>query len=70
MISRIVGRLTQMNERGALIENMGIFYEVRLPSGLAEKLKDENRVGEEISFETIYYIERRDLQTLVPIRIC
>ncbi len=60
MISRIRGVLTQLTDQYALIENGGVFYEVRLPSALAERLKDENRVTTEIEFETIYYIEAGD----------
>jgi len=37
-----------------------VFYEIRLPSALADRLKDEHRLGAEIEFETIYYIEAGD----------
>jgi len=60
MISRLKGTLKQITDQFALVENGGLFYEVRLPSALADRLKDDNRVGGEIEFETIYYIEAGD----------
>ncbi len=60
MISRIRGNLSQITDQFALVENSGVSYEVRLPSALADRLKDENRIGTEIEFETIYYIEAGD----------
>lgn len=60
MIRRIRGKLASINETRALVDNNGISYEVLLPSALAERLKDGSVVGEEITFETIYYIEAGD----------
>jgi len=60
MISRISGKLTQITDGTALVENGGVYYEIMLPSALADRLKEKNRVGDEISFETIYYIEAGD----------
>jgi Holliday junction DNA helicase RuvA len=60
MISRIKGTLERVSDNRALIENGGMYYEVLLPSALAERLKDDGRVGSEISFETIHYIEAGD----------
>lgn len=60
MISRINGRLTQINDQFALIENGGLFYEVLLPSALAKRLKENGTIGSEIQFETLYYIEAGD----------
>ena len=60
MISRISGTLTQVNEDAALIENAGVYYEVMLPSALADRLRDEGKIGQAINFETIYYIEAGD----------
>ncbi len=60
MISRITGTLTQVDEETALIENAGVHYEVMLPSALADRLKDEGKIGQAIDFETIYYIEAGD----------
>lgn len=60
MISRIAGRLDKVTETSALVENNGVYYEILLPSGLADRLKDEGQVGANISFETIHYIEAGD----------
>jgi len=60
MISRIKGKLEQINDQYALVENHGVYYEVLLPSGLAQRLKDSGVIGGEIEFETIYYIEAGD----------
>jgi len=57
MISRIHGKLNKVTDQFALIENGGVFYEVMVPSALAERLKDSGKVGQEVSFDTIYYIE-------------
>ena len=60
MISRIHGKLTKVSEQFALIENGGVFYEILVPSALAERLKDSGKVGQTISFDTIHYIEAGD----------
>ena len=60
MISRIKGTLTQITDDYALVENGGVFYEILLPSALAERLKANGKVNSEIEFMTIYYIEAGD----------
>ncbi|MGD8923141.1 MAG: OB-fold domain-containing protein, partial [Candidatus Zixiibacteriota bacterium] len=60
MISRIKGKLAQIGEQSALVENGGVYYEVMVPTALAERLKDNGRIGSDIEFETIYYIEAGD----------
>ncbi len=60
MISRIRGKLSLVTDHYALVENAGLFYEVMVPSALAERLKENGSVGEEITFETIYFIEAGD----------
>ncbi|MEW5993610.1 MAG: Holliday junction branch migration protein RuvA [Candidatus Zixiibacteriota bacterium] len=60
MISRITGKLTQVTDQHALVENGGLFYEVMVPTALAERLKENGRVGQDVSFETIYFIEAGD----------
>lgn len=60
MISSIRGILSQITDQYALVENNGVFYEILLPSGLAERLKENGQVGKEIEFKTIYYIEAGD----------
>jgi Holliday junction DNA helicase RuvA len=60
MISRVRGMLVQVTDHFALVEIGGLSYEVMIPSGLAQRLKEANQIGQEISFETIYYIEAGD----------
>ncbi len=60
MISRISGTLFQVRDETALVENNGVYYEIMLPSALAERLKENGQVGDKIAFETIYYIEAGD----------
>lgn len=60
MISRVTGRLTRITDQHALVENGGIYYEILVPSALAQKLKEKAKHGEEIAFDTIYYIEAGD----------
>jgi Holliday junction DNA helicase RuvA len=60
MISRLRGILTQVTDHFALVEISGLSYEVLVPSGLGERLKEDGKIGREITFETIYYIEAGD----------
>ncbi len=60
MIHAIKGKLTQIIEQSAYIENNGMIYEILLPSGLAERLKSNSGIGKEIEFKTIYFIEAGD----------
>ena len=57
MISRIRGKLAEISEDSALVENSGVFYEVKVPSALAQRLKESGKVGQPITFETINFIE-------------
>ncbi len=57
MISRLTGRLARITDQCALVENGGVYYEVLLPSALADRLKDNGQIGSDVEFETIYYIE-------------
>lgn len=60
MISRIRGQLVQVGDSSALVEVGGLSYEVMIPSGLAERLKENGGIGQEVSFETVYFIEAGD----------
>ncbi len=60
MISRIKGNLSRVVDQKALVENNGIFYEIMVPSGLAQRLKENGHINNEITFETVYYIEAGD----------
>lgn len=57
MISKIKGVLDKVDEKSALVNVNGIFYEIMLPSGLADSLKKNGSVGTDIIFHTINYIE-------------
>ncbi|MFQ5452625.1 MAG: Holliday junction branch migration protein RuvA [Candidatus Zixiibacteriota bacterium] len=60
MISCIKGVLSHITDAYALVENNGVYYEILVPSGLADKLKENSKLGSEIEFKTIYYIEAGD----------
>ena len=60
MISCIKGILSRITDDYALVQIGGMFYEILLPSALAERLKTNGQVGHEIEFKTIYYIEAGD----------
>jgi Holliday junction DNA helicase RuvA len=60
VISCIRGKLSQITEDYALVENGGVYYEILLPSAVAERLKSNGTIGSEIEFKTIYYIEAGD----------
>lgn len=60
MISRVHGRLVSVSEQKAIVDNQGISYELMLPSALAEKLLSDGHKEQEVTFETIYYIEAGD----------
>jgi len=54
------GTLAAITEQQALVEVHGLFYDVSLPTALAERLKQSGLIGEEVIFETIYFIEAGD----------
>jgi len=60
MISRLRGKLVQVDEHSAVLETGGVSYELMIPTGLAERLRDNNHAGTDITFDTIYYIEAGD----------
>ncbi len=60
MISRLRGILAQVSEQSAFVDVGGLTYEVMVPSGLVERLKESGTVGTEVVFDTIYYIEAGD----------
>ncbi|MEW6412346.1 MAG: Holliday junction branch migration protein RuvA [Candidatus Zixiibacteriota bacterium] len=60
MIGCIKGTLARITDDFALVENGGVYYEILLPSAVAERLKANGKVGSEIEFKTIYYIEAGD----------
>lgn len=60
MISRLRGKLVHVDEQSVLIETGGVSYEVMVPTGLADRLRQNGHLDQEISFDTIYYIEAGD----------
>ena len=59
MITKIRGRLAGMHGESAIVEVGGLFYEVMLPGGLAERLSRRAAPDEqpELTFHTLHYIE-------------
>ena len=57
MISKISGILDQVDDSLATVNVNGLFYEIMLPSALAESLKSRGILGNEILFYTLDYIE-------------
>lgn len=60
MISRLRGKLVHVDEQSVLIETGGVSYEVMVPTGLADRLRQNGHTNSEMSFDTIYYIEAGD----------
>ena len=60
MISSIKGKLSSITDQYALVDIGGVTYEILLPSALAEGLKIDKNIGDEVEFKTIYYIEAGD----------
>ena len=57
MISRIQGTLAAVNEDAALVDVSGITYAVLITRAVGERLITSGKVGEEVTFHTLYYIE-------------
>jgi Holliday junction DNA helicase RuvA len=59
MITKIHGRLAGMRGDAAIVEVNGLFYEVLLPSGLAERMarRADPEARPEITLHTLHYIE-------------
>ena len=59
MITKIHGRLAGMRGDSAVVEVNGLFYEVMLPSGLAQRMARRRDLDErpEITLHTLHYIE-------------
>ncbi|MFH2036695.1 MAG: Holliday junction branch migration protein RuvA [Candidatus Zixiibacteriota bacterium] len=60
MISQIKGTVSKLTEEMVVIEVNGIFYELMIPSGLFEQLKNAHKAKTEILLFTINYIEAGD----------
>ncbi len=59
MITKIHGRLSGMRGDAAIVEVNGLFYEVLLPNGLAERMARRSDLDDrpEVTLHTLYYIE-------------
>jgi Holliday junction DNA helicase RuvA len=57
MISRIKGRLTDIEEDTVTVEVSNLYYEILIPSALREQFKFDGSIGQEIELYTFYYIE-------------
>ena len=57
MISKIKGKLDHIDGSSATVDVGGIYYEVMLPSALADSLKEKSPNGSDISFHILDYIE-------------
>ena len=60
MISRIEGTLEQITDQFALVKVGGVFYEILIPSALADRLKEKGQIGKTVTFDTIHFIEAGD----------
>jgi holliday junction DNA helicase RuvA len=66
MISKIKGKLDSIDETTAVVNVGGIFYEVMLPSALAESMHNTTSAGNEITLYTIDYIESAQVGNQYP----
>lgn len=57
MIQKICGKIDSVGEDTVTLEVGGIFYEILIPSGLAEPLKNQARENRPVMLYTYYYIE-------------
>jgi Holliday junction DNA helicase RuvA len=57
VIQKICGKIDSVGEETISLELGGIFYEVLIPSGLAESLRVLSREGRPVTLYTYYYIE-------------
>lgn len=57
MITKLSGIIDSINELSVIIENSGVFYSVRMPPVLLDKLNQKYRIGDDLLVYTHYYIE-------------
>ncbi len=66
MISRIKGILDSVEDTSAVVNVGGLYYEVMLPSALAESMHDSDTIGTEITLHTLDYIESAQVGNQYP----
>jgi len=57
VIQKICGRIDSVSEDAVTLEVGGIYYEIMIPSGLAEPLRNQARENRPATLFTYYYIE-------------
>jgi Holliday junction DNA helicase RuvA len=60
MISQIRGKISKLTEETVTVEIGGIYYELMIPSGLYNQLKDIGDAGSDVDLHTLNYIEAGD----------
>lgn len=60
MITQIKGKISRLTEEYVTVEVNGLHYELMIPSGLYDNLKDAQNKDSEINLHTLYYIEAGD----------
>lgn len=66
MISRIKGILDSIEDTAAVVNVGGIYYEIMLPSALAESMHNVGSVGTEVVFYILDYIESAQVGNHYP----
>lgn len=67
MIQKICGKLDAVGEDSVTLELNGIFYEIMVPSGLTEPLRNQAREGLSVTLYTYHYIESSgNASNLIP----
>jgi holliday junction DNA helicase RuvA len=66
MISRIKGILDYIDDTTATVNVGGLYYEIMLPSALAESLRNTSTIGTEITFHILDYIESASIGNQYP----
>lgn len=57
MIAKICGTLASVNSGKALVELNGITYEIMIASSVEKRLLATEKIGHEVSFHTMHYVE-------------
>jgi Holliday junction DNA helicase RuvA len=57
MISKICGKIDSINDDAVTLELGGVFYEIFIPSGLAEPLRNQAKRDHQVVLYTYHYIE-------------